>query len=289
MEGPLASRPRCFRAMEPVEIELRCAWRVKLIGDAVVAEELQRLLAFEAGRCEVRILAMTIEVNHLHLLVAQEFSGHDADGKLGIFPMMRNFESRATHWMNGHFSLMGRAWERSYRSFPRGDAAQVLKSIVYTVMNPVKHGAVKRAEDYEFNDADVYFTAKANGIVTHVPAMWSALGRTSEERAKEIKKLIEEVWKDGSRHGSLVKAARRAIARRPALRDSRGWAETIPVGAWVGYDAAEKQRKEVLDRERPFVEFQPRRAPSIGDVIVIRVNRVAPRPLAGARWRDWHA
>ena len=107
----MASRPRCFRALEPVEIELRCAWRVKLIDDAVVAEELERLIAFEARRCEVRVLCLTIEVNHLHLVLAQEMSGHDARARLGIAPFMRNVEMRATHWMNGHFSLKGRAWD----------------------------------------------------------------------------------------------------------------------------------------------------------------------------------
>jgi len=284
----VASRPRCFRALEPVEIELRCAWRVKLIDDAVVAEELQRLFVFEAERTRVRVLAFTVEVNHLHAVVAQEIDGHDPARKKGIAPLVRNFASRATHFINCHFSLRGRAWERSYRSHPRTDAAQVLKSITYTVMNPVKHGAVKRAEDYEFNDADVYFFGKADGIVTHVPAMWSALGRTPEERTKKIRALIEEVWSEGERTGNLLKAARRAISRRPALRDGRRWAETVPIGAWVGHDEVEKKRKEILDRERPFVEFEPRRAPSVGDVIEVRIHRAAPRPLATASWREWH-
>lgn len=284
----MASRPRCFRALEPVEIELRCAWRVKLIDDAVVAEELERLVVFEAARCQVRLLAFTIEVNHLHCVLAQEMSGHDPVRKKGIAPMMRNFESRATRFLNGHFSLIGRAWERSYRSYPRGDSAQVLKSITYTVMNPVKHGAVKRAEDYEFSDWEVYYEARPNGIVTHVPAMWSALGRTPQERARRIKELIEEVWTEGGRDGDLLKAAHRAIERRPALRDGRHWAETIPVGAWVGNEEAERERKKVLARERPFVEFQPSRAPAMGGVIEIRIKRAAPRPLATASWREWH-
>ena len=80
------------------------------------------------------------------MVLAQEISGHAADGKTGIAAFMRNFESRATHFLNGHLSLIGRAWERSYRSYPRADAAQVLKSLVYTIQNPVKHGAVDRAE-----------------------------------------------------------------------------------------------------------------------------------------------
>ena len=155
-------------------------------------------------------------------------------------------------------------------------------------MNPVKHGAVKRAEDYEFNDADVYFAAKPNGIVTHVPAMWSALGRTPEERAKRIKELMEEVWNEGVRDGDLLKAAHRVIERTPVLRDGRRWAETVPVGAWVGNEAAEMKRKEVLDFVAPRTEFQPRRAPAMGEVIEIRIKQAAPRPLAGASWREWH-
>ena len=284
----MASRPRCFRALEPVEIELRCAWRVKLLDDEVVAKELQRIIAFEAARCQVRCLALTIEVNHLHLVLAQEMAGHDAARRRGIAPMMRNVESRATHWLNARYSLSGRLWERSYRSFPRGDSAQVLKSITYAVMNPVKHGAVKHAEDYGFNDADVYFFGRADGIVTHVPAMWSALGRTPEERARRIKELMEEVWTEGVRDGDLLKAAHRAIERRPALRDGRRWAETVPVGAWIGHEAAEKKRKDVLDFVAPRTEFQPRRAPSMGEVIEIRIKQAAPRPLAGASWREWH-
>ena len=76
--------------------------------------------------------------------------------------------------------------------------------------------------------------------------------------------------------------------RWPSLRDGRRWAETVPIGAWVGYDEVEKKRKEILDRERPFVEFQPRRAPSVGDVIEVGIHRAAPRPLATASWREWH-
>ncbi len=110
----MASRPRCFRAGEPVEIELRCAWRVKLIDDAVVAEELERLIAFEAARCGVQVLAFTIEVNHLHAVLAQDFDGHDENRRRGIAACMRNFGSQATHCLNCHFSLRGRAWERSY-------------------------------------------------------------------------------------------------------------------------------------------------------------------------------
>ena len=288
-EGPVASRPRCFRAGEPVEIELRCAWRVRLIDDAAIAEELERLIAFEAARCQVRCLAVTIEVNHLHLVVAQEISGHDPARRVGIAAFMRNVESRATHFLNGHFSLIGRAWERSYRSYPRGDAAQLLKSLVYTIQNPVKHGAVLRAEDYEFNDADVYFQARPNGIVTHVPLLLAGLGTTPDERGRRIKELMDEVWAEGQRSGDLLDAARNAISRRQGAIDQRRWAETVPVGAWVGNEAAENKRKEILDRERPFVEFQPRRAPRVGDVIEINIRRASPRPLADASWRDWHA
>lgn len=284
----MASRPRCFRAQEPVEIELRCAWRVKLLNDAVIAEELERLIAFEARRCEVRVVGVTIEVNHLHMLLAQEFAGHDPDKKKGIAAFQRNFASRATHFLNGHLSLKGRAWERSYRSHTRGDAAQFLKSLVYTVMNPVKHGAVDRAEDYEFNDADVYFFGRPNGIVTHVPTILSGFGKTTQARAKGIKRLIEEVWSEGVRMGDLLKASQQAVSRERARIDQRGWAGTIPVGAWVGHEAAEKKRNEVLDRERPFVEFQPRRAPEIGAVIDIRIKYASPRPLASASWREWH-
>ena len=284
----MASRPRCFRAGEPVEIELRCAWRVKLLNDAVIAEELERILALEAARCQVRCLCVTIEVNHLHMVLAQDMSGHDPDRKTGIAPFMRNFASRATHFLNGHLSLQGRAWERSYRSHPRGDAAQLLKSLVYTVMNPVKHGAVKRAEEYEFNDADVYFFGKPNGIVTHVPAMLSALGETTEERAQAVKELIEEVWAEGERTETLLEAARKVLSRRRSSIDQRRWAETVPVGAWVGHRAAERKRKEVLSRERPLVEFQPTKAPEIGAVIELRLRYKAPRPLATAAWKEWH-
>lgn len=284
----MASRPRCFVAHEPVEIELRCAWRVKLIDDAVVAEELERLIALEAARTQVRVLAFTVEVNHLHAVVAQDFSGHDPARKRGIAACQRNFASRATHFMNCHFSLRGRAWQGPYRSHPRGDSAQLLKSITYAVMNPVKHGAVKRAEDYEFNGWEVYFAARPNGIITHVPAQWSALGRTPEERARKIKELMDEVWADGVKSDDLLAAAHRAIERRPVLRDGRRWAETVPVGAWVGHEEADKERKKVLARERPFVEFQPSRAPAVGSVIEIRIKRAAPRPLANASWREWH-
>ncbi len=284
----MASRPRCFQALEPVEIELRCAWRVKLLNDGVIAEELQKIIAFEAARCRVRCLAVTIEVNHLHLVLAQEMAGHDPTRRTGGAPMMRNFESRATHFLNGHLSLKGRAWERSYRSFPRGDAAQLLKSIVYTIQNPVKHGAVDRAEDYEFNDTSVYFEGKANGIVTHVPVILSGLGKTTHERAKAIKDLIDEVWTEGVRTGKLLDAARDAISRRRTIIDQRNWADTIPVGAWVGNEAAEKKLNEVLNRERPFVEFQPRKAPELGAAIEIRINYKSPRPLASASWKEWH-
>jgi len=287
-ESPVASRPRCFRALEPVEIELRCAWRVKLLNDGVIAEELQKIMAFEARRCEVRVLAMTIEVNHLHLVLAQEMAGHHAERRKGIAACMRNFESRATHFLNAHLSLQGRAWERSYRSWPRGDAAGLVKSLVYTIENPVHHGAVERAEDYEFNNAGVYFSGKADGIVTHVPVILSGLGATTEERAKAIKELMEEVWTEGVRTGKLLDAARDAISRRRTIIDQRNWADTIPVGAWVGNEAAEKKRDEVLNRVRPFVEFQARKAPEIGAVIDIRIKYTSPRPLAGASWREWH-
>ncbi len=284
----MASRPRCFRAGEPVEIELRCAWRVKLLNDGVIAEELQRILAFEARRCEVRVLAVTIEVNHLHLVLAQEMSGHDPTKRKGIGPMMRNFESRATHFLNGHIGLIGRARERSYRSYPRGDAAQLLKSLVYTIENPVHHRAVKRAEDYEFNNAGVYFSGRADGIVTHVPVMLSCLGATAEARGRAIKELIDEVWAEGTRTGKLLDAARNALSRRRARIDQRNWAETVPVGAWVGNEAAETKLNEVLNRKRPFVEFQPTKAPEIGAVIDIRFHYKTPRRLASAAWKEWH-
>ena len=202
--------------------------------------------------------------------------------------MMRNFESRATHFLNGHLSLQGRAWERSYRSWPRADAAQLLKSLVYTIENPVKHGAVDRAEDYEFNDTEVYFEGKPNGVVTHVPVMLSELGKTAEERAKAIKELIDEVWTEGVRTGELLDAARDALSRRRGIIDPRKWAETVPVGAWVGNEAAERKRREVLRRVRPFVEFQPKRAPDIGAVLDIRIHYKSPRPLASAAWKEWH-
>ncbi len=60
------------------------------------------------------------------------------------------------------------------------------------------------------------------------------------------------------------------------------------VGAWVGNEAAERKRREVLRRVRPFVEFQPKRAPDIGAVIDIRIHYKSPRPLATAAWKEWH-
>lgn len=191
--GGRTPRPRVHVVSEPgSRWRSRCAWRVKLLNDAVIAEELQRVMAFEAPR-------------------------------------------RAA----------------------------------------LKHGALERTEDYEFNDMEIDFEGKAEGVVTHVSVMLSGLGETAEERTKAIKKLIAEVWTEGAPtpqqpKGMLLDAARDALSRRHGTIGKRRWAETVPVGAWVGKEAAERKVEEVLARERLFVEFRPRRAPEVGAALDIR-------------------
>ena len=297
----MASRPRKFEQDQPVLVTKRCVWRLDLMEDEVKAEYEAQLVRW-ADYCRVEILAWVVMSNHVHLLVRQGFTGHDPERKRGIAAFCRNVNSATARRGNAVFSVQGHFVERAYRSRNLRSVADLVRALAYVHGQPEHHRTGGTAREAGHSSWPVLCEGLPDGIVTHMPDLpgWEDL--TPADRATRFRELIAAVVRyacaterqleekeriEPPLDAHEVKASR--SMRRQAWPEAaeRAMAELgVGGGDWASaslrylvvpevLDAArfKSERERRLSAERIRIAFDPRRAPRVGEPLVIRIRR----------------
>ena len=267
----MASIPRDYVAGEPVLVTTRCVLRVKFMEHRAMKTEIKRQIAKWAPKCGVEVLAFTIAGNHLHLLLAQDFTGQDRRRKRGISAFCRNVLSSVARYGNALHSTQGRFLERVYRSRRRPSPEQALRSLGYILEHPVKHGIEGGFDDVN-TSGRLYRHGTPDGVAT--AALGVFLLRDPELRWHALEALLDEIYADPRWREDGVEVAREVMNRHPEIVDKKGWCTPNSVALWAGEEAAKRAREAVLTAPQYRVKFNGRNAPAPGDVITVVFQEV---------------
>lgn len=282
----MASKPRNFVKDVPIHIANRCVLRTNLLESEDVRTMVKLLLAKHARKCRVRVLQYAIRCNHLHLLISQDFTGHDRRRKLGVAAFCRNVFSAAARFGHIQSSTAGRFWERTYRSCLRGEGQEALQAFAYIAANGLHHNPDERLEDNKDSGNRVYLEGKPDGVITHVLGVFAPLTGNTRERGAFIRDLILEWHSLADEKRKEVATARTLLCQHSDHLDHRGGSQAVPVGEWIDPKSVEDARRKLLSWVPKRVKFHPRRAPKLGETIRIVIEEIPPAPRAGVGWRE---
>ncbi len=282
----MASTPRDFVKDVPIHIANRCVLRTNLLETENVRMMIKLLIAKYAPRCRVRVLQYAIRCNHLHLLVSQDFTGHDRARKLGVAAFCRDVFSAAARFGNAQLQLSGRFWERTYRSCLRGEGQEALQAFAYIATNGLHHHPEERLEDNKDSGTGVYLEGKPDGVITHALGVFAPLTGNFSERGAFIREMILEWYSLATEKRKEVATARALLCQHRDQLDLRGATRAIPLAEWIDAKAVEDARRKLLSWVPKPVKFHARRAPKLGGTIRVVIEEVLPASLAGAVPRE---
>ncbi len=278
----MASKKRQFQANVPVAICVRFVLRLKLLEQFQLRELFLKYLVEYADRCGVVILWYALMDNHLHLTVVQSFDGHDELGRIGISPMMRNILSRWVKVANGYFSTEGTLIEHTYSSANLVGNARLIENQVYTLANPIRHRTGVALEDATHTAFRLYTRREPDGVVTHVPDYMNALAEIGTDALiHDIANLALELAQVKTMRPWLT-ATTEVLAQRASSIPLAEMAQFHTVDQFLDGRRQQQRRASRLTWEFSKVMFQPRSAPSVGDVIDIVIRHPSdPAPPPG--------
>ena len=287
----MPSAPRGFQADVPVLITTRCVLRADFFNDENLEKRLRQLMAQFALRCGVTVFAWVLMRNHLHLLLAQRFPGHDARGKKGLSPFLRNVFSVLAKYANGYQSTQGHVFARTFHSKNRPEAEEVFAAFAYILTNPLHHHATKRLDGYAASAARTYFSGEPDGAVNAILGLFGKLRGTPQEKGAIIRRLVQE-W--ASRVEAAGEEADKVAIARAILRENRSeldlskTSQPIPIASWVGKESADRAVEVILRWVPVKRPFAPQLAPRLNELIG-HCSRERGRPASWDREDEAHA
>lgn len=276
----MPSAPRDFMAHVPVVITTRCILRADLFDELNIEKKFRQLVARFAPPDQVEVFGWVFLRNHLHMLVSQNINGHDKRRKRGISPFLRNVFAALAKYVNGRLSSQGRVFERTFLARNRSEADEIFASFAYILTNPVHHGAAKRPEDYAASAVGAYYRGEADGVTTAALGLFSSIEGTSAEKGQFVEGLVREWSADvraAGKDANKIAIAGRVLREHRDRLNVKGAREAIPIASWLGRERAVRARDELLSWVPSKAEFQPRRAPRVGEIIRV-VVRSQERP-----------
>ena len=187
-----------------------------------------------AERYQVRIVAVSVPNNHMHLVV------YDTGGFVSEF--MRDVNALIARFGNARDGVKGWGfWDRQQLvCVALGDAQTVVNKVAYTLANPVTSFLVERIEQWPGLQTRIDDLGRWRGQVYRRPAcFFRAKGRVSEvvEVASELPPMVEAAFgvegfqrRVKQRVESLVTAARKEAAANG--HGFVGLAEVLRQGVW---------------------------------------------------------
>lgn len=135
-----------------------------------------------AAQCGVQILGYCLMPNHVHWIVTPE--REDSMAKA-----FGRAHSRYSYYFQARMGTTGHLWQNRFYSCAM-DARHLSEAMRYVEQNPVRSGAVRRAEDYAWSSARAHVSGHdAAGVVDvaawiprYSPAEWRQVLRAAAER-----------------------------------------------------------------------------------------------------------
>lgn len=120
--------------------------------------------------------------NHVHLII---HPGPMSD----ISQIMHSVNRWYARWYNIHYERKGHFWEARFDSVQIKDDLQVLATMRYIDINPVKGQLAGRPTDWQYSGARFYINGCKNGLIT-APKTYTELGETEEARRTAYSSII---------------------------------------------------------------------------------------------------
>ena len=156
--------------------------REKIFWDAKDRERLKTVLERTKERYGYLLHAYVFMDNHYHLLVETLHAN--------LHQIMQNINTSYTVFVNRKYNRSGHLFQGRYKAFIVDKDKYLLALSRYIHLNPVRAGAVKRAEEFRWSSYQEYLYGRKEGALTDTD---ETLSFFSKQRAVAVKKYKEFV------------------------------------------------------------------------------------------------
>jgi REP element-mobilizing transposase RayT len=168
----------------PVHLTLRAAKGLPSFREQVMARAIGHVMrAMKAVRDDFRIVELSIQSNHVHLIV-------EADDERALSSAIRSFEARVSKALNHHVlgRRRGKVWGDRYFRVDLASPRQARHALAYVLQNGQHHGVVRGGEKDPLSSAPW-----SNRYVTR-PELPPETAPTSPSRTYLLNVLWERAW-----------------------------------------------------------------------------------------------
>lgn len=169
---PHRPRPELTRCL-PVHVTLRMAPDVYNLRSRRSFRVIERVLRLGADRFDVRVVAFSVQGNHMHLLV-------ETSSRVALARALKGLSVRIARGLNRMMRRKGRVLGDRYHARVLRTPTAVKRAITYIRDNAKKHAA-ERGEVYSRGYVDPYSSAGAPKLALPAAKTW----------------LLREGWKRG--------------------------------------------------------------------------------------------
>ena len=156
--------------------------REKIFWDTKDRERLKAILERTQERYGYLFHGYVLMNNHYHLLIETPLAN--------IKQIMQNVNTSYTVFVNRKYNRSGHLFQGRYKGFIVDKDRYLLALSRYIHLNPVRAGAVKRAEEYQWSSYREYLYGSVDGALTD---MDETLSFFSKHRAVAVRKYKEFV------------------------------------------------------------------------------------------------
>lgn len=121
----------------------------------------KELIARWCARWQVAVWAYCLMPNHVHLILTPRRPE-------GLARAVGEAHRRYTLTVNRREGWKGYLWQGRFASFPM-DSAHLLNAVRYVLLNPVRAGLVKEAEEWPHSSVQAHLTGRSEGVIDPAP------------------------------------------------------------------------------------------------------------------------
>jgi putative transposase len=155
-------------------ISTRCNNREKLINNDEKAEKFMSFIEKSKDKFGFLLNDLSLMMSHVHLII-------DLNAASNISEIMHSINRRYARWYNERYERKGHFWEDRFYGELIKDDMQLLASMRYAELNPVRANLCKSPLDWKYSGARFYLKGEPNKLLD-APEIYMALGKTPKER-----------------------------------------------------------------------------------------------------------
>jgi putative transposase len=173
--------PRQFVPGVSVHLMQRGLNRMVVFHDAADRMTFLAKLRHSLRDHDVALHGFTLMDNHFHLIATP-------GDRLAVPQLMKQVETRYTHYYNRRYGRIGTAWNGRYKPKIIGDETYWLTCLMYLEQNPVRARITATPDEYRWSSYGVHAWGQGpDWIVLH--PVYLGLGRTPDERQETYRRL----------------------------------------------------------------------------------------------------